>query len=184
MVIGFYILVQQAENNFIVPRVLGGAVKLHPLVIMGGVVIGASVAGIVGALLAAPVIASGKEIMSYLYAKILSQEPFPPPQAAPSGELISWQEQLQMRLSRWQRFIAQGPKRWQPAKNEPPSEVLQDGQALGNIGAGLVEKSVALDEYYFSSAPERQNRQQPDLVTEQPAGSTCRTRKSDTKYTF
>ena len=52
MVIGFYILVQQVENNLIVPRVLGGAVKLHPLVIMGGVVVGATVAGIAGALLA------------------------------------------------------------------------------------------------------------------------------------
>ena len=32
MVIGFYIVVQQALNNFIVPRVMGGAVKLHRLV--------------------------------------------------------------------------------------------------------------------------------------------------------
>lgn len=106
MVIGFYILVQQVENNFIVPRVLGGAVKLHPLVIMGGVVVGASVAGIAGALLAAPVIASGKEILSYLYAKILSQEPFPPTQATSKEDPISWQEQFQTFRTRWQRFVA------------------------------------------------------------------------------
>ena len=135
MVIGFYILVQQVENNFIVPRVLGGAVKLHPLVIMGGVVIGASVAGIVGALLAAPVIASGKEIMSYLYAKILGQDPFPPPQGAPSGEPISWQEQLQTRLTQWQRFIAQWPNRWKPVKKEPQPKSLQGGQASDKIRA-------------------------------------------------
>jgi len=135
MVIGFYVLVQQAENNFIVPRVLGEAVKLHPLVIMGGVVIGASVAGIVGALLAAPVIASGKEIMSYLYAKILSQEPFPPAQAAPQEKQISWQEQLQTLLTRWQRFIAQWPNRWKPAKTVPQSKALQGGQASDKIRA-------------------------------------------------
>ena len=135
MVMGFYILVQQVENNFIVPRVLGGAVKLHPLVIMGGVVIGASVAGIVGALLAAPVIASGKEIMSYLYAKILGQDPFPPPQGAPSGEPISWQEQLQTRLTQWQRFIAQWPNRWKPVKKEPQPKSLQGGQASDKIRA-------------------------------------------------
>jgi len=140
MVMGFYLLVQQVENNFIVPRVLGGAVKLHPLVIMGGVVIGASVAGIVGALLAAPVIASGKEIMSYLYAKILSQEPFPPIQAAPEEEPILWQEQLQTLWTRWQRFIAQWPSRWKPAKKEPQPKTLQEGQAPGKIRAGLVEK--------------------------------------------
>jgi predicted PurR-regulated permease PerM len=146
MVIGFYILVQQAENNFIVPRVLGGAVKLHPLVIMGGVVIGASVAGIVGALLAAPVIASGKEIMSYLYAKILSQEPFPPTQAAPNGEPISWPEQLQTLLTRWQRFIAQWPNRWKPAEKEPQPDPLPEGQASGEIGPGFMEKRVTQNE--------------------------------------
>lgn len=115
IVMGFYILVQQVENNFIVPRVLGGAVKLHPLVIMGGVVVGASVAGIAGALLAAPVIASGKEIMSYLYAKILSQDPFPPAQEIPNEEPILWQERLQGRWAWWQQFIGQVRstlKRW------------------------------------------------------------------------
>jgi predicted PurR-regulated permease PerM len=86
MVMGFYALVQQVENNFIVPHILGEAVELHPLVIMGGVVVGTSAAGIIGALLAAPVIASGKEIMNYLYAKILGQAPFPPPKVGPAGE--------------------------------------------------------------------------------------------------
>lgn len=77
MVIGFYWLVQVTENNLIVPRVLGDAVELPPLVVMVGVFIGASVGGIIGALLAAPVIASGREILSYLYAKLWSQDPFP-----------------------------------------------------------------------------------------------------------
>ncbi len=135
MVIGFYVLVQQLENNFIVPHVLGGAVKLHPLVIMGGVVVGISAAGIVGALLAAPVIASGKEIMSYLYAKILSQHPFPPAQEAPQEEQISWQEQLQTLLTRWQRFIAQLQSHWKPAKEQPQSKSFQQGQAPGKIRA-------------------------------------------------
>ncbi|MBN1992843.1 MAG: AI-2E family transporter [Anaerolineae bacterium] len=135
MVIGFYILVQQVENNFIVPRVLGGAVKLHPLVIMGGVVVGATVAGIAGALLAAPVIASGKEIMSYLYAKILGQDPFPPTQEAPNEESILWQERLQGLWAWWRRFIAQWSNRWKPAKKEqePQSKSLQEGQGLDKV---------------------------------------------------
>ena len=105
MVIGFYILVQQVENNFIVPHILGEAVELHPLVIMGGVVVGTSAAGIVGALLAAPVIASGKEIMSYLYAKIQSQEPFPPPDVKTQVKQRSWWDQIQTQYSRWRENI-------------------------------------------------------------------------------
>ena len=78
IVIGFYVLVQQFENTFVVPRVLGNAVELPPLVVILGVWIGASVWGILGALLAAPVIASGREIVWYLYMKVLGQDPFPP----------------------------------------------------------------------------------------------------------
>jgi predicted PurR-regulated permease PerM len=78
IIIGFYILMQQFENSFVVPRVLGGAVDLHPLIVMVGVLVGANVAGIIGALLAAPIIATGREIIRYLYRKILGAPPFPP----------------------------------------------------------------------------------------------------------
>jgi predicted PurR-regulated permease PerM len=77
IVIGFYVLIQALENYIIVPRVLGGAVELHPLVVLTGVLVGATVWGILGALLAAPTIASLREITTYLYNKILDQEPFP-----------------------------------------------------------------------------------------------------------
>ncbi|OQY33950.1 MAG: hypothetical protein B6243_05980 [Anaerolineaceae bacterium 4572_5.2] len=80
---GMYILIQQLENNLIVPKVLGEAVELHPLVVMVGVVVGASVGGILGALLAAPTIAMGRTIVSYIYAKILGEDPFPPPSKPP-----------------------------------------------------------------------------------------------------
>jgi predicted PurR-regulated permease PerM len=93
IVAGFYWGVQQIENNFIVPRVLGEAVELHPLVVMVGVVVGASVGGILGALLAAPVIVSAKAIVSYMYAKILDQDPFPPQaEEAPEIRSFSWEQ--------------------------------------------------------------------------------------------
>jgi uncharacterized membrane protein len=64
------------ENNLIVPRVLGDAVELPPLVVMTGAVVGASVGGILGVMLATPVIATGRVILGYLYRKLLDQEPF------------------------------------------------------------------------------------------------------------
>lgn len=80
LVIGFYILVQQLENNLIVPRVLGDAVDLPPLVVMTGVLVGATVGGILGTLLATPVIATAREILRYIYDKMLGKDPFPPGQ--------------------------------------------------------------------------------------------------------
>jgi predicted PurR-regulated permease PerM len=88
LIILFYILVQQVEDKLIVPRVLGTALDLPPLIVMTGIVIGASVGGILGALLATPVIATGREFMHYLYCKLQDQKPIqiedtPPESGAP-----------------------------------------------------------------------------------------------------
>jgi predicted PurR-regulated permease PerM len=78
LVLAFYLLLQQLENSIIVPRVLGDAVGLSPLVVMTGVLVGTVAAGILGALLATPVIATGYEILRYVYAKMNDADPFPP----------------------------------------------------------------------------------------------------------
>jgi predicted PurR-regulated permease PerM len=52
------ILVQQLENNLIVPRVMGQAVDLHPVVVMLAILAGGELLGVPGALLAVPVVAS------------------------------------------------------------------------------------------------------------------------------
>ena len=78
LVIGLYILVQQLENSLIVPCVLGDAVDLPPLVVMTGVLVGATTSGILGALLATPIIATAREILRYVHSKMLGLDPFPP----------------------------------------------------------------------------------------------------------
>jgi predicted PurR-regulated permease PerM len=52
------ILIQQLENNLIVPRVMGQAVNLHPVVVMVAILSGNELLGIPGALLAVPVVAA------------------------------------------------------------------------------------------------------------------------------
>lgn len=69
LVVGLYVVVQQAENHFIVPKVLGGAVQINPLLIIIAILIGARVGGIVGALLAVPVAALLAEIAGDVWAK-------------------------------------------------------------------------------------------------------------------
>jgi predicted PurR-regulated permease PerM len=94
IIIGFYILVNMFENAIVVPRVMGGSVKLHPLVVFIGVLVGATVWGILGALLAAPIIASAREIFNYLYRSVLGENPFPPREEIPDQEIPSIGEQV------------------------------------------------------------------------------------------
>jgi len=52
------IIVQQLENNLIVPRVMSQAVELHPVVVLLAILAGGELIGIPGALLAVPVVAA------------------------------------------------------------------------------------------------------------------------------
>jgi predicted PurR-regulated permease PerM len=77
IVLMLYFLIQQVENNFLVPRIIGRSLNLHALVVFIGALAGASVAGVLGILLAAPILASGRIIIKYIYNKLLDLPPFP-----------------------------------------------------------------------------------------------------------
>jgi len=57
IMLGVTVLMMEAEGHFLQPILLGRAVSLHPLVVLLGLVVGATLAGIVGALLVIPVLA-------------------------------------------------------------------------------------------------------------------------------
>ena len=102
MVVVVMLLIQQVENNLLVPRIVGDALDLHPLVVMISVVMGASLAGILGAVLAAPVVATLKLLGIYTWHKMLDLPPFPKEEAVdpPPGP------KLNTRLRRtWRRFL-------------------------------------------------------------------------------
>ena len=55
MVVVLYFIIQQIENQLIVPKVMGKSVGLNPIIVILSILIGARVAGVVGAILAVPV---------------------------------------------------------------------------------------------------------------------------------
>lgn len=57
IMLGITIAVVQTEGHFLQPILLGRAVSLHPLAVLVGLAMGATLAGIVGALLVIPVLA-------------------------------------------------------------------------------------------------------------------------------
>jgi len=79
VVFGAYIAFTQFDLNFLIPHMIGRRVHLHPVVVILGVIIGASVGGVLGVALAAPTIASLRIIMRYVYARLFDLDPFPPP---------------------------------------------------------------------------------------------------------
>ncbi len=134
IVVGVYVLIQQIENNFLVPRIMGQSLKLHPLFVLVGVVVGTSFAGVLGAFLAAPVLASLKVLGLYAHAKIIDQDPLVQPPVTVAVETDAKPRQgLWRRLRRWldRRKDSTSPA---PSVAETGSDTRADPAAL--IAAG------------------------------------------------
>jgi predicted PurR-regulated permease PerM len=71
-----YTAIQQLENNFLVPRIVGDSVGLHPSILMVLLVVCSQVFGLLGAILSAPMGAISRDVFSYLYGR-LSEPPQP-----------------------------------------------------------------------------------------------------------
>lgn len=72
--------IQQVENIFIAPRVLGESVKLHPVVVMVVLVIGSELGGLVGLFLAPVLAAVLRDLFRYFYYRA-SDPPLSPADA-------------------------------------------------------------------------------------------------------
>jgi len=79
IVVAFFIIIQQLENNLLVPRIMGRALSMHPVVILVAAVIGATLAGVLGILLSAPTVATLILLGRYVYRKVFDLPPWHPP---------------------------------------------------------------------------------------------------------
>ena len=62
-----FIVVQFIESNIISPRIQGSAVRLHPIFIMGTLVVASSIGGLWGVLIGVPVVAASRDVFVYFY---------------------------------------------------------------------------------------------------------------------
>lgn len=63
-------------DNLLVPRVMSDALAIHPAAVLVMVIISARLFGIVGVLLASPLLASIKLIFNYIFCKLSDQDPW------------------------------------------------------------------------------------------------------------
>jgi predicted PurR-regulated permease PerM len=65
-----FLFIQQIEGHVIVPKLMGGAVKVHPLVVIFALLAGGELYGVPGVLLAMPLVAIGREVGLFLRERI------------------------------------------------------------------------------------------------------------------
>lgn len=93
--VALYTVVQQLENHLLVPKVMGDAVDLHPALVIFSLIVGASLFGLWGAILATPVVALGRDMYRYAFRRLEGgapddalafashSRPIPPPPTPP-----------------------------------------------------------------------------------------------------
>ncbi len=74
-VAGAYVIVFQLESWVLIPVIVGARVRLHPAIVILGAIAGAELGGVIGIFLAAPVIASLRLVIEYVYRRLLDIEP-------------------------------------------------------------------------------------------------------------
>lgn len=69
-VAGFFVLIQWVENNILAPKVIGDTTGIHPLIILISIIIGGGIFGVLGMILAVPVVAMSIIIFRFISNKI------------------------------------------------------------------------------------------------------------------
>jgi predicted PurR-regulated permease PerM len=86
--LGIIVLVMQLEGHVLQPLLLGRAVKVHPLAIVFGIATGTLLAGIIGALLAVPIVAVISTVSGYLSHGEVEAVPLEPADQDTPGDTV------------------------------------------------------------------------------------------------
>jgi predicted PurR-regulated permease PerM len=105
LVIGLAILLDQVLDNLVAPRLMSKALKVHPAAVLVAVLIAADLLGLIGVVIAAPILATVQLLGTYILRKLTDKDPFPPEEAPPPerslrARLRLFFQQLRARLRR------------------------------------------------------------------------------------
>lgn len=89
-VLAVYVIVQQLENNFLVPWIIGESIGIHPAILTVVLIAMGQVFGLGGVILAAPISAIGRDLFLYIYRRL---EGLPAPAARASIALEEEEKQ-------------------------------------------------------------------------------------------
>jgi predicted PurR-regulated permease PerM len=111
VVIITWVAIQNIQALIVSPRVMGSRLNLHPVVVIIGVIFGATLAGALGIILAAPTIASLRMFGQYIYGKLTDTPPFSTANTRPESPPKSPMQQIEQTLV-WLRKTGTNIQRW------------------------------------------------------------------------
>jgi predicted PurR-regulated permease PerM len=89
-------LTDMVMDNFVSPRLMANALRVHPAAVLVAALIAASWLGVIGVILAAPVLASLKLFTNYAFSKFFDQDPWLAIQSSEAKDTPGFRERLKM----------------------------------------------------------------------------------------
>jgi predicted PurR-regulated permease PerM len=83
------LLVDQVFDNFVSPRIIAQALKVHPAAVLIAALVFANLLGLLGVVVAAPILATVGLIWRYIMRKMLNLEPWPEGESLPPAPRAS-----------------------------------------------------------------------------------------------
>jgi predicted PurR-regulated permease PerM len=77
------LLIDQVFDNFVTPRIVAQALKVHPAAVLVAALVAANLLGLLGMVVAAPILATVALFWRYTMRKMLDLNPWPEPKTAP-----------------------------------------------------------------------------------------------------
>jgi predicted PurR-regulated permease PerM len=65
-----FLVIHQIEGHIVVPKVMGSALRLHPLLVIFGLLAGGEIYGLAGILVALPLLAAGRAVYEYFSERV------------------------------------------------------------------------------------------------------------------
>jgi predicted PurR-regulated permease PerM len=102
------IVIDQTYDNFVTPRIIAQALRVHPAAVLVAAIIAANYLGLLGVVVAAPILATAMLLWRYVMRKMLDLNPWPEPATQPAPPLAS---RLAAQIRRiWQEITARAAK--------------------------------------------------------------------------
>ena len=112
IVVGVALLTDTVIDNFVVPRIYANALRVHPAAVLVAILVSAAWLGLIGVVLAAPVLATLKLFWNYAFQKLFDRDPWenlqvesrPPPKPPGYARILPQLDALKARLSQIRIF--------------------------------------------------------------------------------
>ncbi|MFL7813596.1 MAG: AI-2E family transporter [Anaerolineales bacterium] len=112
MVLAIALSINFLFDNYISPRFLGRALDIHPAAVLVAALFMASLFGLVGIFLAAPIVTTVKAIGVYVFRKMFDLDPWPAAEVDTKPVEFPWQS--------WSRKLKEWSKRVRRKKDQDP----------------------------------------------------------------